>query len=45
VAAGGDHYFAEDEDINLKPIAMAKTIVVMVGRRELDWPLSLSALT
>lgn len=34
-AAGSDHYFAEDENIHLKAIAMVKTIPVIVGRREL----------
>ncbi len=34
-AAGSHHYFAKDENINLKAIAMVKTIQVIVGRREL----------
>jgi hypothetical protein len=36
VATGSDHYFAEDENINLKTIAMVKTIVDMVERREFE---------
>jgi len=36
VANGSDHYLAEDEDINLKTIAMVKNILDMVERRERD---------
>ena len=34
VATGSDHYFAEDLDINLKTIAMVKTVLNLVQRRD-----------
>jgi hypothetical protein len=34
VATGSDHYFAEDPDINLKTIAMVKTVLNLVQRRD-----------
>jgi arsenate reductase-like glutaredoxin family protein len=36
IATGSDHYFGEDPEINKKTIAMVKTILDLVRRRNLD---------
>ena len=36
VATGSDHYFGEDPQISLKTIAMVKTILDLVQRRDPD---------
>ncbi len=36
VAIGSDHYFAEDPEINLKTIAMVKTVFELMRRRQLE---------